>query len=148
MRHTSQNNNKKTTKKQQKNHKTKKPPHKYPKITQKNPNIILKKLLRHPKNLQNPKKTQINFKQPKKTFQKLVICGLGRIDVEDWRRNTRLKHCTSSCAVVRWFWRAVEAFDQERRARLLQFVTGSSKVPFQGFKALQGGFEGYPGWVW
>ncbi|NWI26707.1 SMUF2 ligase, partial [Amazona guildingii] len=28
--------------------------------------------------------------------------------------------------------------DEERRARLLQFVTGSSRVPLQGFKALQG----------
>jgi len=39
---------------------------------------------------------------------------------------------------VKWFWKAVEFFDEERRARLLQFVTGSSRVPLQGFKALQG----------
>lgn len=32
----------------------------------------------------------------------------------------------------------MESFDEERRARLLQFVTGSSRVPLQGFKALQG----------
>lgn len=32
----------------------------------------------------------------------------------------------------------MEFFDEERRARLLQFVTGSSRVPLQGFKALQG----------
>lgn len=29
-------------------------------------------------------------------------------------------------------------YDEEQRARLLQFVTGSSRVPVQGFKALQG----------
>ena len=29
-------------------------------------------------------------------------------------------------------------YDEEMRARLLQFVTGSSRVPLQGFKALQG----------
>lgn len=34
----------------------------------------------------------------------------------------------------------MEFFDEERRARLLQFVTGSSRVPLQGFKALQGNF--------
>lgn len=44
--------------------------------------------------------------------------------------------------VVKWFWQAVEAFDEERRARLLQFVTGSTRVPLQGFKALQGDSEG------
>lgn len=36
----------------------------------------------------------------------------------------------------------MEFFDEERRARLLQFVTGSSRVPLQGFKALQGGAHG------
>ncbi|KAK7801297.1 hypothetical protein U0070_008049, partial [Myodes glareolus] len=77
-----------------------------------------------------------------KTFDEkeleLIICGLGKIDVSDWKVNTRLKHCTPDSNVVKWFWKAVEFFDEERRARLLQFVTGSSRVPLQGFKALQG----------
>ncbi|UYV61041.1 SMURF1 [Cordylochernes scorpioides] len=68
----------------------------------------------------------------------LVIGGLGRIDIADWRQNTRLKHCGPEHSVVQWFWRAVENYSEERRARLLQFVTGSSRVPLQGFKALQG----------
>lgn len=68
----------------------------------------------------------------------LIVCGLGKIDIQDWRVNTRLKHCTADSSVVKWFWKAVELFDEERRARLLQFVTGSSRVPLQGFKALQG----------
>lgn len=68
----------------------------------------------------------------------LVIGGLGKIDLEDWKANTRLKHCTSETNVVKWFWRTVESYSEERRARLLQFVTGSSRVPLQGFKALQG----------
>ena len=38
---------------------------------------------------------------------------------------------------VVWFWRIVESYSEEMRARLLQFVTGSSRVPLQGFKALQ-----------
>lgn len=71
-------------------------------------------------------------------FLQLIICGLGKIDVSDWKANTRLKHCTPDSNVVKWFWKAVELFDEERRARLLQFVTGSSRVPLQGFKALQG----------
>ncbi|XP_068920051.1 E3 ubiquitin-protein ligase SMURF2 isoform X2 [Petaurus breviceps papuanus] len=77
-----------------------------------------------------------------KTFDEkeleLIICGLGKIDVSDWKVNTRLKHCTPDSNIVKWFWKAVEYFDEERRARLLQFVTGSSRVPLQGFKALQG----------
>uniref|UniRef100_A0A8C9XMX4 HECT-type E3 ubiquitin transferase n=1 Tax=Sander lucioperca TaxID=283035 RepID=A0A8C9XMX4_SANLU len=68
----------------------------------------------------------------------LIVCGLGKIDINDWKSNTRLKHCTPESNIVKWFWKAVESFDEERRARLLQFVTGSSRVPLQGFKALQG----------
>lgn len=68
----------------------------------------------------------------------LIVCGLGKIDINDWKSNTRLKHCSLDSNIVKWFWKAVESFDEERRARLLQFVTGSSRVPLQGFKALQG----------
>ncbi|CAH1154742.1 unnamed protein product [Phaedon cochleariae] len=68
----------------------------------------------------------------------LVISGIGSIDIADWRSHTRLKHCTLDTPVVQWFWQAVESYSEEMRARLLQFVTGSSRVPLQGFKALQG----------
>jgi len=68
----------------------------------------------------------------------LVIGGLGTIDLQDWKTNTRLKHCTAESNQVIWFWRIVESYSEEMRARLLQFVTGSSRVPLQGFKALQG----------
>ncbi|OQV17573.1 E3 ubiquitin-protein ligase SMURF1 [Hypsibius exemplaris] len=68
----------------------------------------------------------------------LVICGLGRIDTEDWKANCRLKHCTAESPIVGWFWQAVESYSDDMRSRLLQFVTGSSRVPLQGFKALQG----------
>lgn len=71
-------------------------------------------------------------------YVQLIVCGLGKIDINDWKSNTRLKHCTPDSNIVKWFWKAVESFDEERRARLLQFVTGSSRVPLQGFKALQG----------
>ncbi|XP_015516418.1 E3 ubiquitin-protein ligase SMURF2 [Neodiprion virginianus] len=68
----------------------------------------------------------------------LVIGGLGSIDINDWKMHTRLKHCTPDTPIVRWFWQIVESYGEEMRARLLQFVTGSSRVPLQGFKALQG----------
>uniref|UniRef100_A0A8C6V4S2 HECT-type E3 ubiquitin transferase n=1 Tax=Neogobius melanostomus TaxID=47308 RepID=A0A8C6V4S2_9GOBI len=52
----------------------------------------------------------------------LIVCGLGKIDISDWKSNTRLKHCTAESNIVKWFWKAVESFDEERRARLLQFA--------------------------
>jgi len=39
---------------------------------------------------------------------------------------------------VKWFWEVVDSFDQEMKARLLQFVTGTSGVPARGFGVLQG----------
>ncbi len=41
-------------------------------------------------------------------------------------------------STVCFYGQVVESFDDEMRARLLQFVTGSSRVPLEGFKALQG----------
>jgi len=42
--------------------------------------------------------------------------------------------------VVQWFWEVVrEDFNEEQRARLLQFSTGTSGVPAQGFAYLQVG---------
>lgn len=40
--------------------------------------------------------------------------------------------------VVRWFWQLVKSWDPEKRARLLQFATGTSRVPIHGFRDLQG----------
>ncbi|MEQ2169594.1 hypothetical protein GOODEAATRI_026758, partial [Goodea atripinnis] len=40
--------------------------------------------------------------------------------------------------VIRWFWAAVERFNNEQRLRLLQFVTGTSSIPYEGFASLRG----------
>ncbi len=37
-----------------------------------------------------------------------------------------------------WFWEIIRGYEQEQKAKLLQFVTGTSGVPVQGFSALQG----------
>ncbi|ORZ36087.1 putative ubiquitin ligase tom1p [Catenaria anguillulae PL171] len=68
----------------------------------------------------------------------LLISGMPEIDIDDWRNNTVYHSYTSSSPVIQWFWRAVRSFDQEQRAKLVQFTTGTSKVPMEGFKALQG----------
>ena len=35
----------------------------------------------------------------------LVISGLGKVDVEDWKINTRLKGCSPDSKLVKWFWK-------------------------------------------
>lgn len=68
----------------------------------------------------------------------LLISGISQIDVNDWKSNTRLKQCTVDTPQIGWFWQIVESYSPEMRAQLLQFVTGSCRVPLQGFRALQG----------
>ncbi|KAL2005722.1 hypothetical protein VTN00DRAFT_10215 [Thermoascus crustaceus] len=68
----------------------------------------------------------------------LLISGLPEIDVDDWKNNTEYHNYSASSPQIQWFWRAVRSFDKEERAKLLQFVTGTSKVPLNGFKELEG----------
>ncbi|XP_069602149.1 E3 ubiquitin-protein ligase NEDD4-like isoform X3 [Ranitomeya imitator] len=69
----------------------------------------------------------------------LLMCGLGDVDVNDWRQHTLYKN--SYCPnhpVIQWYWKAVLLMDAEKRIRLLQFVTGTSRVPMNGFAELYG----------
>ncbi|KAJ3077561.1 hypothetical protein HK102_005143 [Quaeritorhiza haematococci] len=68
----------------------------------------------------------------------LLIGGIADIDVDDWKKHTDYRGYTESDEVVQWFWRCVKSWDSEKRARLLQFVTGTSRIPVNGFKDLQG----------
>uniref|UniRef100_A0A7N5ZSP9 HECT-type E3 ubiquitin transferase n=1 Tax=Anabas testudineus TaxID=64144 RepID=A0A7N5ZSP9_ANATE len=69
----------------------------------------------------------------------LLMCGLGDVDVNDWKTNTKYKNGYSSKhVVIQWFWKTVLLMDAEKRIRLLQFVTGTSRVPMNGFAELYG----------
>lgn len=68
----------------------------------------------------------------------LLISGLPDIDIDDWKSNTEYHNYNPSSQQIQWFWRALRSFDKEERAKLLQFVTGTSKVPLNGFKELEG----------
>uniref|UniRef100_A0A8C8LTU3 HECT-type E3 ubiquitin transferase n=1 Tax=Oncorhynchus tshawytscha TaxID=74940 RepID=A0A8C8LTU3_ONCTS len=69
----------------------------------------------------------------------LVIAGTAEIDLVDWRSNTDYRGgYHDNHIVIRWFWAAVERFNNEQRLRLLQFVTGTSSIPYEGFASLRG----------
>ncbi|RMZ91622.1 hypothetical protein DV736_g1142, partial [Chaetothyriales sp. CBS 134916] len=68
----------------------------------------------------------------------LLISGLPEIDVDDWKANTEYHNYNANSPQVTWFWRIVRAMSNEERAKLLQFITGTSKVPLNGFKDLEG----------
>ena len=68
----------------------------------------------------------------------LLMCGLPSIDVEDLRANTEYNGYSRDSPQITWFWETVQSLGQEDLARLVQFVTGTSQVPMEGFKALRG----------
>ncbi|XP_071495531.1 E3 ubiquitin-protein ligase HUWE1-like [Diadema antillarum] len=68
----------------------------------------------------------------------LLIAGLPTIDVDDLKANTEYHKYQSNSLQIQWFWRALRSFDQATRAKFVQFVTGTSKVPLQGFSSLEG----------
>lgn len=68
----------------------------------------------------------------------LLISGLPDIDLDDLKANTEYSGYSIASPVIQWFWEIVQGFSKEDKARFLQFVTGTSKVPLEGFSALQG----------
>ncbi|CAK4831126.1 unnamed protein product [Aphanomyces euteiches] len=66
----------------------------------------------------------------------LILCGLCEIDVQDWKRSTVTSSNLKNHRALVWFWEIVEAMSQADQAKLLQYSTGSARVPVQGFKGL------------
>uniref|UniRef100_A0A2K6LAQ1 E3 ubiquitin-protein ligase HACE1 n=1 Tax=Rhinopithecus bieti TaxID=61621 RepID=A0A2K6LAQ1_RHIBE len=70
----------------------------------------------------------------------LLLSGMPEIDVSDWIKNTEYTSgYEREDPVIQWFWEVVEDITQEERVLLLQFVTGSSRVPHGGFANIMGG---------
>lgn len=68
----------------------------------------------------------------------LLIGGIAEIDVDDWKKHTDYRGYTESDEVIQNFWKTVRSWDGEQKSRLLQFTTGTSRIPVNGFKDLQG----------
>jgi E3 ubiquitin-protein ligase NEDD4 len=68
----------------------------------------------------------------------LLIGGIADIDVEDWKKHTDYRGYTENDEVIQHFWKCIRSWDAEQKSRLLQFATGTSRIPVNGFKDLQG----------
>ncbi|KAK4100025.1 HECT-domain-containing protein [Parathielavia hyrcaniae] len=68
----------------------------------------------------------------------LLIGGIAEIDVDDWKKHTDYRGYTETDEVIQFFWQTVRSWDGEQKSRLLQFTTGTSRIPVNGFKDLQG----------
>jgi E3 ubiquitin-protein ligase HUWE1 len=72
------------------------------------------------------------------TELELLICGLPDVDLDDLYVNTEYSGYAVGDKCIQWFWEALRSFTSEERAQFLQFVTGTSKVPLDGFANLHG----------
>jgi len=72
------------------------------------------------------------------TELELLICGLPDVDIDELEANTDYHQFKKSDESIVWFWEALRSFTREEKALFLQFVTGTSKVPLEGFANLQG----------
>uniref|UniRef100_A0A8C6VZV5 E3 ubiquitin-protein ligase n=1 Tax=Nothobranchius furzeri TaxID=105023 RepID=A0A8C6VZV5_NOTFU len=68
----------------------------------------------------------------------VMLCGMQEIDLGDWQRHAIYRHYTRTSKQIVWFWQLMKEMDNEKRMRLLQFVTGTCRLPVGGFADLMG----------
>ncbi|CBY07488.1 unnamed protein product [Oikopleura dioica] len=69
----------------------------------------------------------------------LALCGTQEIDLQDWRSHTEYRGgYFDSNDTVELFWKYIEELDVENRLKFLQFVTGTTSIPYEGFCGLRG----------
>ncbi|KAK7107145.1 hypothetical protein V1264_015110 [Littorina saxatilis] len=69
----------------------------------------------------------------------LLLSGMPEIDLSNWKTNSNYTGYSTDTPVVEWYWEFVDSMTEQQRVQLLQFVTGSSRVPFGGFSQLSSG---------
>lgn len=67
-----------------------------------------------------------------------MICGNPVINVKDWKFHTEYTGDYSPThRVIVWFWDVLFCLNQKKLRDLLQFITGTSRVPIDGFAGLR-----------
>jgi len=71
----------------------------------------------------------------------LLLCGVQEYDLSELRRHHQVINDGISYKTIEWFWLALSHFTPEQFARLMQFTTGTSQLPANGFSALSPTFQ-------
>jgi hypothetical protein len=68
----------------------------------------------------------------------LMLCGLPWVDTANWKEHTQYRGVYgASHPVILWFWDCLENMTQPQLSSLLQFCTGSSRMPPEGFSSFR-----------
>ena len=64
----------------------------------------------------------------------MILYGVPFIDIAEWREKTIYKGAyNKGHKVILWFWEFMEELNQEQLSKMLQFCTGSTRTPLEGF---------------
>lgn len=65
----------------------------------------------------------------------LLICGVPKFDIEDFKAHTVYQEpYTADSPVIKYFFSAISKWDNDQLIKLLQFITGCSRVTANGFE--------------
>jgi len=68
----------------------------------------------------------------------VMLVGIQDIDIQDWNMHTIYRHYKRTDKQIQWFWTFIKEISDEQRSRMLQFVTGTCRLPIGGFRELMG----------
>lgn len=68
----------------------------------------------------------------------LILVGIQDFDIQDWQAHTIYRNYRRTDKQIQWFWQFVAEISDEQRSRLLQFVTGTCRLPIGGFRLVPG----------
>ena len=68
----------------------------------------------------------------------LLVCGIPFIDIQEWQDFTEYRgDYSKNHPVILWFWDILMDFSQEFLSLLILFVTGTPRLPVEGFASLK-----------
>ena len=67
-----------------------------------------------------------------------LLSGLNEIDINDWEENTEYKgDYNQNHEVIKMFWEKIRKLNKEELTKFLEFSTGLSSTPIDGFGSLK-----------
>jgi E3 ubiquitin-protein ligase HUWE1 len=66
----------------------------------------------------------------------LLISGMPDYKIADLKASANYNGYSATSPQIIWFWEVMDTLDRAEKGNFLQFVTGSSKVPIEGFDYL------------
>jgi len=61
--------------------------------------------------------------------------------IGDWIHHTKYSGYSLESPIIKWFWEIIQTLNSIQKAKVLQYVTGTTSLPSNGFKGIHPEFE-------